>query len=162
MTTNTLVICICQGLALSIWFTCPIRHMDLKIDVSCKNFHMPSEYLYKPCKAYVYCWENKYMPWLKNHLPSQARNHKSSDALRKDLHAPGMRTCLNSLWPSDVIWRQGSRSTLAQVMVCCLTAPSHYLNQCWLMISGVLWHSPDSKFTENTQDIYRWNEFKIY
>ena len=39
---------------------------------------------------------------------------------------------LNSLWPSDVIWRQGSRSTLAQVMACCLTAPSHYLNQCWL------------------------------
>ena len=26
----------------------------------------------------------------------------------------------------------------------------------------VLWHSPDSNFTENTQDIYRWNEFEIY
>ena len=37
---------------------------------------------------------------------------------------------INSLWPSDVIWLQGSRSTLAQVMACCLTAPSHYLNQC--------------------------------
>ena len=35
---------------------------------------------------------------------------------------------LNSLWPIDVIWRQGSRSTLAQIMACCLTAPSHYLN----------------------------------
>ena len=56
----------------------------------------------------------------------------------------------NSLWPSDVIWWQGSRSTLAQVMACCLTAPSQYLNQCWLMISEVLWHSPDSNFTENT------------
>ena len=64
----------------------------------------------------------------------------------------------NSLWPSGVIWRQGSRSTLAQVMACCLTAPSHYLNQCWLMISEVLWHSPDSNFTENTSDIYRWND----
>ena len=53
---------------------------------------------------------------------------------------------VNSLWPSDVIWRQGSRSTLAQVMVCCLMAPSYYLNQCWLMISEVLWHSPDSKY----------------
>ena len=39
---------------------------------------------------------------------------------------------VNSLWPSDVIWRQGSRWTLAQVMACCLAAPSHYLNQCWL------------------------------
>ena len=64
--------------------------------------------------------------------------------------------------PSDVIWQQGSRSTFAQVMACCLTAPSHYLNQCWLMISGVLWHSADSNFTENTQDVYFWNELEIY
>ena len=48
---------------------------------------------------------------------------------------------VNSLWPSDAIWRQGSGSTLAQVMACCLTAPSHYLNQCWLIISEVQWHS---------------------
>ena len=41
---------------------------------------------------------------------------------------------LNSLWPSDAIRRQRSGSTLAQVMACCLTAPSHYLNQCWLII----------------------------
>ena len=34
----------------------------------------------------------------------------------------------NSLWSINVIWRQGSRSTLAQVMAYCLTAPSHYLN----------------------------------
>ena len=28
----------------------------------------------------------------------------------------------------------GSWSTSAQVMACCLTSPSHYLNQCWLII----------------------------
>ena len=33
-----------------------------------------------------------------------------------------------------------SGATLAQVMAWCLTAPSHYLNQCWLVISEVLWH----------------------
>ena len=69
---------------------------------------------------------------------------------------------INSLWPSDAIWRQRFGSPLAQVMACCLTAPSHYLNQCWLMISEVLWHSAESNFTENTSDIYRWNEFEIY
>ena len=37
---------------------------------------------------------------------------------------------LNSLWPSDAIWQQRSGSTLAQVMACCLMAPSHYLTQC--------------------------------
>ena len=46
---------------------------------------------------------------------------------------------VNSLWPSDAIWRQGSRSTLVQVMACCLTAPSRYLNQCWLIITKVPW-----------------------
>ena len=49
----------------------------------------------------------------------------------------------------DAIWRHRSMSILAQVMACCLTAPSHYLNQCWLIISEVLWHSPDSNLTEN-------------
>ena len=53
---------------------------------------------------------------------------------------------VNSLGPSDVIWRQGSGSTLAQVMTCCLMAPSHYLNQCWLIISKVLWHSSEGNF----------------
>ena len=44
---------------------------------------------------------------------------------------------INSLRPSDVIWRCRSGSTLAQVMACCLMAPSHYLNQSWLIISEV-------------------------
>ena len=66
---------------------------------------------------------------------------------------PGSRF-FNSLWPSGVIWRQRCGSTLAQVMKCCLTAPSHYLNQCWLMISEVLWHSTDSNFTEKTLKLF--------
>ena len=70
---------------------------------------------------------------------------------------------INPLWPSDTTWRQRSGSTLVQGMACCLTAPNpDYLNQCWLMISEALWHSPDSNFTENTSDIYCWNEFEIY
>ena len=49
----------------------------------------------------------------------------------------------NSLWPSDAIWQHKSGSTLVQVMACCLTAPSHHLNQCWLTISKVPRHSPE-------------------
>ena len=44
---------------------------------------------------------------------------------------------INSLRPSDAIWQHRSGSTLAQVMACCLMAPSHYLNQSWLLISQV-------------------------
>ena len=43
----------------------------------------------------------------------------------------------NSMRPSDAIWWHRYGSTLAQVMAWCLTAPSHYLNQCWLIISKV-------------------------
>ena len=46
--------------------------------------------------------------------------------------------------------RHGSGSTLAQVMACCLTARSHYLNQCWLIISKVHWHSNEGNFTRDT------------
>ena len=70
---------------------------------------------------------------------------------------------VNSIWPSDGICRDIYGSTLAQVMACCLTAPSHYLNQCWLIIMGVFCHSaPKSNFTGNAQDIYLWYEFENY
>ena len=57
---------------------------------------------------------------------------------------------INSLWPGDAIWRHGTRSTLAQVMACCLTAPSHYLNQCWLIFSKVHWHSVEGNLTRDS------------
>ena len=62
----------------------------------------------------------------------------------------------NSLWPSDAIWRHISGSTLAQVMACCLTAPSHYLNQCWLIISEVRWQSPGDNSTKSTPAFISW------
>ena len=39
-------------------------------------------------------------------------------------------------------WRHRSGSTLAQVIDCCLTAPSRSLNLCWLITSDDLEHSP--------------------
>ena len=65
---------------------------------------------------------------------------------------------INSLWPSDSVWHRRFWSTLAQVMAWCLMAPSHYLNQYWLIISEVLWNSPEGNFKENAQNIYPWYE----
>ena len=53
-------------------------------------------------------------------------------------------SCFNSSWPSDIIWWHWSGSNLVQLMACCLTAPSHYLNQCWSSMGfcGIhLWHN---------------------
>ena len=69
---------------------------------------------------------------------------------------------INSLWPSDTKLRQRSVSTLAQVMACCLTAPIHYLNQCWLIISEVQWHSYPGSFTRDPSTINHWNLFENY
>ena len=64
---------------------------------------------------------------------------------------------VNSLWLSDTIWWHKSGSTLAQVIACCLTASSHYLYQCWLIISKVRWHPSESNFTRDTSAISHWN-----
>ena len=71
---------------------------------------------------------------------------------------------VNSLWLNDVIWSHQCRpgSTLVQVMVCSLMALRHYLNQCWLLISEVLWHSPERNFTASTQATILYNEFVNY
>ena len=59
---------------------------------------------------------------------------------------------VSSMGPSDAIWRCRSWSTLVHVMACCLTAPSHYLNQCWLIISKVLWHSSEDIIARKFKD----------
>ena len=65
---------------------------------------------------------------------------------------------LNSLWPSNAIRRQGTDSTLAQVMACWLIAPSHYLNVCWLIISEVPWHSSQGIIMRRSEDTSQKNK----
>ena len=71
---------------------------------------------------------------------------------------------INSLWPGDTILRHGTGLTLAQMgnSRLFLTAPSHYLNHCWFIISEVLWYSPESNSTVNVKAIILHNEFKNY
>ena len=65
---------------------------------------------------------------------------------------------INSLWPSDAIWQHRSWSTLAQVMACCLAAPSHYLNQCWFIVSADQWPLSKGNFTRDTPAIFHENQ----
>ena len=68
----------------------------------------------------------------------------------------------NPLGPNDAMWRWRSWSTLVQVMVCCLTAPSHYLNQCWLIISKVLWHSSQHIIVRRFEDTNQKSKIEDY
>ena len=47
-------------------------------------------------------------------------------------------------------------------MACCLTAPRHYLNQCQLHISELLWHSPQGNLTASAQATLPHDEFYCY
>ena len=67
---------------------------------------------------------------------------------------------INSMRLCDTIWQHKSGSTLAQVMACCMTALSHYLSQCWILISVDLWHSPENKFAVNALVDSQCNEFE--
>ena len=85
------------------------------------------------------------------------------------LDSPGYG--INSLGPSDTIWWQRSVSTLAQVMACCLTAPNHYLIQCWLIqcCPKTVTRSPNATHKRNGRPIiapkdarFATNEFPKY
>ena len=71
------------------------------------------------------------------------------------------------LWTHHGLWRHRTGSILAQVMACCLTAPSHYLNQCCL-ISKVQRHSfvdiivktDDTNRCNKLENYYHWDYYE--
>ena len=71
--------------------------------------------------------------WWYMHSRKIRRNENVINALKQKVLDMYTHWHVNSLLHSDAIWQLRSGSTLAQLMVCCLTAPSHYLNQCWLI-----------------------------
>ena len=55
-----------------------------------------------------------------------------------------------------------SMSTSARIMTCCLTAQSHYLNQCWPIISKFPWYSADSSSQRDTSATNHENQLENY
>ena len=67
--------------------------------------------------------------------------------------------------PSRSFWRHcnGQRSALTlDHLMACLTASSHYMNQCWFLINEVLWNSAESNFTASAPAIILYDEFDNY
>ena len=59
----------------------------------------------------------------------------------------------------DATWQRRPWATLAQIMACCLTSPSHYLNQRWLFVKGFVWHSAESNFIRHAHALNPKNLF---
>ena len=68
---------------------------------------------------------------------------------------------LQLMWLVDTIWCHRSGSTLAQVMACFLTAPSHFLNQYWLIVSKVLWHSTGQFHRKGSRYLYGFENYQF-
>ena len=75
---------------------------------------------------------------------------------------PAKRPVTRKMFPFDdvIMWLHRSGSTSTPVMAWCraipsLTAPSHYLNQCWLIAKCVLWHSSEKRFTRCAHEMNR-------
>ena len=66
---------------------------------------------------------------------------------------------VNSLWQNNTIWRHRSSLNLAQIMACGLETRSHNPNQCWRIIKGILWYSPENHFTRSSHDNYPYRQF---
>ena len=95
-------------------------------------------------------WTLRYKPHWNLNWNSKCKHFHSENIFQNVFGKMAAILCglqkVNSSWPIDAIWQHRSGSTLAQVMAWCLMAPSHYLNQCWFIISEVLWHSPGGNF----------------
>ena len=136
-------------ISLEPWMKIHESNFQSRVTKQWKDVYIP--YSLSPCQCQAIIWaiadENvvsleilgtKYNGiWIKMKWFSFKKMH-----LKKS-HAQHGQYFVNSLWPSDVIWRHRSGSLFAQVMACCLTAPSHYLNQCWLIINEIPWRSPE-------------------
>ena len=67
-----------------------------------------------------------------------------------------------SLSPRDATWRSWPWSSLAHVMICCLTASSHYLNQCWLISNWNHGNKFDATFNQNIIFCSKQNVFHMF
>ena len=92
----------------------------------------------------------------------QATSHYLSQCWPRSLSPYGVTRpqWVNSLAPGDVIWHCGTESTLAQVMACCLMAPSHYLTWSYLINSKVQWHVREKNFMRHVKIINCQIEFE--
>ena len=117
-----------------------------------------------------------FLTFLKKVVMKYVINHLSWVAVRHNIHfctigrvvtwniSYDVGYMIHRVWSHALltfIWRHRNGSTLAPVVAWCLTASSHYLSQCWIIIKEVMWHSSDDNYTGNAHDISHWYEFWI-
>ena len=109
----------------------------LKFSTVCKNHFFP-------CMGKIFFVEFQRYP-LKFH--TKYLTHTSDWKMCRSPRSPRF---MSSLTHCGLVTPYGDIDlTLIHVMACCLMAPSRYLNQCWLIINKVQWHSSEGNFAKD-------------
>ena len=140
-----------------------ISHMEKRTVVKTVVQNTPCSYYIVCHKTYLYCFITP-LRWL---LPIDALHQAFACILQVNtdyshFHIELIPNVFNPLWNIDAISCSITWSTLVQVMVYCLTASNHYMNQCWLIVRDVLRHWFEDNFGGNAQVIHRWYECENY
>ena len=123
------------------------QHITTREPWAPRLLHRPDCFMVSILWAYLYTRLFHSLITLHAYWSRQPRVFWHLTSLLSFLLNVGVYTTMNtapveSLWLSDTTWWQAG-STLAQVMACCLMAPSHNLNQCWFIHNIISWHSLD-------------------
>ena len=113
------------------------------------------------CKIIV-----QYVPYIIRKEATTAATIQKSDRILEIVNRYQLQksSLINPLSAYDTYWRYGGIwrqwAALVQVTACCLTAPSHYQNQCWLRIKGGLCRSSESNFKRSVYESNPWHVFE--
>ena len=118
-----------------------------------RNHHTENKNHILKQDIHVFDWPKHQVIWFKYHTCIPIMLHDKMQRIKRNVHIYLLISTVMELRPGDDIWGHRSRSTLTQVMACCLTAPSHYLSQCLPFINKVLWHSPKTNFIGTAKGI---------
>ena len=86
--------------------------------------------------------------WLFDSIQDGCLGGISETSMKFAVRFPCDLACLNTLIG---IWLPKYKAEINDAW--CLMAPSHYMCLCWLIVKGILWHSPKINFTRNAQEL---------
>ena len=95
-----------------------------------------------------YCSANEWAPEFMRPTWVLDRHNLKQCLIKAIYEALPEMMLINSLWPSEDLWWHRSGSMWAQVMACCLTAPSHYLNHSDNHLKAILQGIPQPSTTK--------------
>ena len=134
---------------------CEVSLLDLMTNISVNNVYVKYIFIY-PCSQSKLCRFHNSMifPWVTDPKFNDFSMIFSFLQISRTFHE--IQWFFHDL-EIDLNFNDFSRAAGTLLM-----APSHCLNQCWLLLSEILWHSLESNFAASGHTTILYNEFENY